>query len=154
MQSLLSSSDSGEKRKKFMSSIQRTFLKSKIHRATVTEANTEYEGSITVDPLLLELADILPFERVEVYNISNGCRFATYVIEGVRGEGALCVNGAAARLVSVGDKVIVCSYATLPEKEIPLLKQRLIFVDAQNRPKSLNSPSVRAGEEPEQIEAF
>ena len=89
-----------------------------------------------------------------MYNIANGARFATYAIEGERGAGTICVNGAAARLVSVGDKVILCSYVTLEEKEIPLLKQKLVFVDGQNRPKSLNSPSPQAGAAPEQLEAF
>ncbi|MHB8516707.1 MAG: aspartate 1-decarboxylase, partial [Dehalococcoidia bacterium] len=81
----------------------RTILKSKIHRARVTQADLHYEGSITLDPLLLEAADILPYEQVHVLDVDNGCRLTTYAIEGARGSGQVCINGAAARLVSPGD---------------------------------------------------
>ncbi|MGB3129459.1 MAG: aspartate 1-decarboxylase, partial [Dehalococcoidia bacterium] len=95
----------------------RTMLKSKIHRATVTEANIQYEGSITLDKDLMEAADILPFEQVHVLDIDNGSRLETYVIEGERGSGVICINGAAARLVSAGDKVIIISYQTISEAD-------------------------------------
>ena len=111
----------------------RTLLKSKIHRATVTEANLEYEGSITIDRDLLRAADILPYERVEVYDCTNGARLATYAIEGAPGSGEICVNGAAAHLVKPHDVVIVCSYAQADEAECAGWKARRVFVDARNR---------------------
>ena len=87
----------------------RTMLKSKIHRARITECNIDYEGSITIDKLLMDAADILPYERVEVLNIYNGARFSTYAIIGDSGSGTICINGAAARLVAKGDMVIILS---------------------------------------------
>ncbi|MBY0217732.1 aspartate 1-decarboxylase [Paenibacillus illinoisensis] len=95
----------------------KTMLSSKIHRATVTEANLNYVGSITIDEDILELADILPNEKVQVVNINNGERFETYTITGPRKSGAICVNGAAARLVQPGDKVIIISYVMLSKEE-------------------------------------
>ena len=95
----------------------RTILKSKIHRATVTQADLHYEGSITVDPLLLEAADIIPFEQVHVLDVDNGARLTTYAIEGERGSGQVCINGAAARLVSPGDTVIILTYTTATDAE-------------------------------------
>lgn len=97
--------------------MKRTLLKSKIHRATVTEADLNYEGSVTIDSKLLEAADIVEFERVEVYDITNGNRLATYAIKGESGSGTICLNGAAARLVEVGDLVIICSYADYTDEE-------------------------------------
>ncbi len=111
----------------------RTMLKSKIHRATVIEANVNYEGSITLDPLLMEAADILPFEQVHVLDINNGSRLTTYALEGRRGGGQVCINGAAARMVSEGDLVIVISYATLTEAEASSHKPTLIYVDSDNK---------------------
>lgn len=108
-------------------------LKSKIHRATVTDANLEYEGSVTIDRDLLRSADIWPFERVEVYNIANGERFATYAIEGPSGSGVICINGAAAHLAKPGDKVIIASYVTMEEKEIRDYEPKVILVDSSNR---------------------
>lgn len=116
--------------------MQRTMLKSKIHRATVTDANLEYEGSITVDRELLKLSDIWPFERVEVYNIDNGARFATYAIEGESGSGTICVNGAAAHLVRPGHKVIICSYVGIYEADLPKYQPKVILVDPKNKPKA------------------
>ncbi len=113
--------------------MQRTMLKSKIHRATVTDANLHYQGSVSVDPLLLEAADILPHERVEIYNITNGERFATYAIEGIRGAGQIVLNGAAAHKVSVGDLVILATYATYTEQETRAHKPSLVFVNARNQ---------------------
>jgi aspartate 1-decarboxylase len=110
----------------------RTMLKSKIHRATVTEANIQYEGSITIDKDLMEAADMLPYEQVHVLDIDNGARLETYVIEGERGSGVICINGAAARLVSAGDKVIIISYQTISEADAVDLVPKLVYVDAQN----------------------
>ena len=110
----------------------RTMLKSKIHRATVTEANIQYEGSITIDKNLMEAADILPFEQVHVLDIDNGARLETYVIEGERGSGVICINGAAARLVSAGDKAIIISYQAVSEADATNLVPRLVYVDAKN----------------------
>jgi len=113
--------------------VTRTLLKSKIHRATVTEANLDYEGSITIDRDLLRAADILPYERVEVYDCTNGARLATYVIEGEAGSGEICVNGAAAHLVKPHDVVIVCSYAQVDDAECVGWNARRVFVDGRNR---------------------
>ncbi len=110
----------------------RTMLKSKIHRARVTDCNIDYEGSITIDPVLLEAADILPFERVEVVNINNGARFSTYVIEGHPNTGEICLNGAAARLASKDDIVIIITYHEVPSDQCRDLKPRIVHVDAQN----------------------
>lgn len=115
--------------------IRRIMLKSKIHRATVTEANLHYVGSITLDPELLEAADILPYEKVTVLNINNGARFETYAIEGERGTGVVCLNGAAARLAQPGDLVIILTYVEV-EAEAEELKgwePRVVFVDRENR---------------------
>ena len=108
-------------------------MKSKIHRATVTDANLSYVGSITVDGDLLEAADIRAHEQVHVVDINNGARFETYAIEGERGSGTLCLNGAAARLVQPGDKVIVISYADYDEAELEGFAPRVVHVDAHNR---------------------
>ncbi len=113
--------------------MQRTMCKGKIHRATVTQANLNYVGSITIDQDLLEAADIYPYERVQVVNISNGSRLETYVIAGARGSGVICLNGAAARLTAEGDIVIIISYGQYNEQEIRSLQPRIVFVDAQNR---------------------
>jgi aspartate 1-decarboxylase len=107
-------------------------LKSKIHRARVTEANLHYEGSITIDAALMEAADILPFEKVHVLDVDNGARLETYAIEGERGSGVICINGAAARLVAAGDTVIIISYATLTEEEVRRHQPALVYVNTQN----------------------
>lgn len=116
--------------------MQRTMLKSKIHRATVTEANLEYEGSITIDRDLLKKADVWPFERVEVYNCDNGARFATYAIEGVAGSGVICINGAAAHLARPGHKIIIATYVAMEEADIPSYRQKIVLVNDKNQPKS------------------
>jgi aspartate 1-decarboxylase len=113
----------------------RSMLKSKIHKATVTEADINYEGSLTIDSRLMEAADLLPFEQIMVYNISNGNRFDTYVIEGERGSGSICLNGAAARKGSPGDLIIIASYGLYSEDEIAKGKSILIWVDAKNKLK-------------------
>ncbi len=111
----------------------RIMLKSKIHRARVTGCNVDYEGSITIDKDLMEAADMLPYERVDVLDINNGARFSTYVIEGERGSGVICLNGAAARLVAKGDIVIILSYHEVTETEAATLTPRLVCVDAANK---------------------
>jgi len=108
-------------------------LKSKIHRCKVTEACLDYTGSVTVDKKLLDAADILDYEQVDIYNITNGERFTTYVIEGEPDSGVVCLNGAAARKVSVNDLVIICSYVTMEDSECRGHKGRLVFVDENNR---------------------
>jgi aspartate 1-decarboxylase len=114
--------------------MRRFMFKSKIHRATVTGADLNYEGSITIDRKLLELADILPYEKVDIYNITNGERFSTYVIPGEPGSGEICLNGAAARKVQKGDLVIIVSYCELEEEEIKEFKPTVVLVDEKNRP--------------------
>lgn len=111
----------------------RTICKSKVHGATVTEANLRYTGSLTLDPELMRAADLAPHEQVQVVNLNNGARFETYCIEGVPGSGTVCLNGAAARLAVVGDKIIVISYAQMTDAEIREQAPRLVFVDEQNR---------------------
>lgn len=111
----------------------RVMLKSKIHRATVTGADVNYEGSITLDPVLMEAADILPYEQVHVVDVNNGARLVTYAIEGTPNSGDVILNGAAARLVNVGDIVIVISYRDVPEDELHGYHPRLVYVDAGNR---------------------
>ena len=113
-----------------------TLLKSKIHRATVTDANLNYEGSISIDPKLCEAARLIPFERVEIYNCNNGERFATYVIYG--GSGEICLNGAAARKVHKGDLVIIASYADFEQEEAFQYKPQLVMVDPKNDIKEIH----------------
>lgn len=108
----------------------RNMLKSKIHRATVTGADIEYEGSIAIDTRLMEAADLLPFEQVHVLNINNGARFETYVIKGEKGE--ICINGAAARLAIKGDTVIILSYKQMEEEEAHTYTPKLVHVDSKN----------------------
>ena len=111
----------------------RTMLKSKIHRARITQVNLDYEGSITIDRTLMEASDILPFERVEVLNINNGARFSTYAIEGEANSGVIGINGAAARLVAKGDTVIILSYHQLPGNEAIVTMPTMVYVDNKNR---------------------
>jgi len=110
--------------------MQRVMLKAKIHRATVTDCDLHYAGSITIDEELLEAADILPHEQVQVLDVDNGARFETYTIAGPRGGGGVCVNGAAARLVQRGDTVIVISYASYDEDELAGYRPRVVHVEA------------------------
>jgi len=109
-----------------------TLCKSKLHRATVTQAELHYEGSLTVDAALMEAAGIVPFERVQVVDVTNGARLETYVIEGQRGSGIVCVNGAAARLVHVGDRVIVITYAHLTPEEARDHQPVIVLLNADN----------------------
>lgn len=111
----------------------RIMCKSKIHRATVTDANLKYMGSITIDKKLLQAADIYPNERVQIVNLNNGSRVETYVIEGKAGSGVICMNGPAARWAQPGDVVIIISYCLLDSKESKQNKQKTVFVDNKNR---------------------
>ena len=121
--------------------MMRTMLKSKIHRATVTEANVEYEGSITIDADLCEAADLLPYEQVDVLDITNGARLSTYVIEGERGSGEICINGAAAHLIKPHDLVIICSYVQLDDAEYRDFEGIRVFVDRRNKIREIAGPS-------------
>jgi len=108
-------------------------FKSKIHRATVTSANLDYVGSITIDKTLMKAAGILPGERVQIVNNHNGARLETYVIEGEENSGVICLNGAAARLVQAGDNVIIIAYCWVTEEEARVLKPKIVFVDKKNK---------------------
>jgi aspartate 1-decarboxylase len=110
--------------------MQRVMLKSKIHRATVSDCDLHYVGSITIDPELLEAADILEYEQVHVVDVDNGARFETYTIPGERGSGAMCVNGAAARLVHRGDTIIVISYGSYETADLEAYEPRVVHVEA------------------------
>ncbi|QTH44897.1 aspartate 1-decarboxylase [Cohnella sp. LGH] len=111
----------------------RQMMKAKIHRATVTEANLNYVGSVTIDQDLMELVDILPDEKVQIVNNNNGARFETYVIPGPRGSGVICLNGAAARLVQPGDQVIIINYGLFSDEEARRHKPRVAIMDEGNR---------------------
>jgi aspartate 1-decarboxylase len=111
----------------------RVMLKSKIHRARVTDGNIAYEGSITIDKKLMEAANILPYEQVHILNVNNGARFHTYAIEGKENGGDICLNGAAARLVARGDIIIILTYENLEEKDVRNYHPKLVYVDAENK---------------------
>lgn len=113
--------------------MQRIMLKSKIHRATVTDANLDYEGSITIDKDLMDEAEILPYEQVNIYNVTNGNRFHTYAIEGKRGSGIVCINGAAAHLAKKGDVIIIATYTTLDEAAAKQHHPICVYVDEANK---------------------
>ena len=123
--------------------MKRTMMKSKVHRATITGANLDYVGSITLDRTLMELADIREFEQVAVLDIDNGARFETYAMEG--GPGDVILNGAAARLVQPGDRVIVITYAVYDEAELASYAPRIVHVDEANRPIDADEAVQRAG---------
>ncbi|MDD6483043.1 MAG: aspartate 1-decarboxylase [Clostridiales bacterium] len=116
-----------------------TMLKSKIHRATVTEAELDYVGSITIDKNLLEASGILEYEKVLVVDITNGSRLETYTIAGERGSGIICLNGAAAKLINKGDTVIIMAFADMDEKEAKEYKPTVVFVDDENKVKSIKN---------------
>lgn len=118
-------------------SMYREMCKSKIHGATVTQAELYYEGSITIDETLLEIADILPFEKVQVVNLNNGARFETYAIPGERNSGVICLNGPAARLGAVGDQIIIISYAQYPEELAQNHKPKVLILDKDNKIKQI-----------------
>lgn len=116
-----------------------TVFKSKIHRCRVTEANLNYEGSVTIDADLMDAADILPHEQVQVLNVNNGERFDTYAIRGPRGSGVICLNGPAARLAHVGDLVIILTYASMEREELERHTPRVVMVDDRNRVRRAES---------------
>jgi aspartate 1-decarboxylase len=117
----------------------RKMMRAKIHRATVTEANVDYEGSITIDRDLMDATDLLPNEAVHVWDVTNGNRFETYVVEGPAGSGVICVNGAAAHLVRVDDLVIIASFSWMDEAEARRHEPKVVFVDEQNRMREKRS---------------
>ena len=122
-------------------------FKSKIHRATVTEADLNYEGSVTIDADLMDAADILPHEQVQILNVNNGERFDTYAIRGPRGSGVICLNGPAARLAHVGDTVIILTYAVVEREELLRHVPTLVYVDERNRirrPEAIQASKERS----------
>ncbi len=112
----------------------RYILLSKLHRGTVTECDINYNGSIKIDPDLLDAAAMRPFERVEIFNVNNGARFSTYIIEGERGSGEIAINGAAARMAMAGDKVIIINYGLMDENEAKDHQPRIVILDDNNKP--------------------
>lgn len=118
----------------------RTMCKSKIHRATVTEANLNYVGSLTIDEELLELSNIMPYEQVQVVNVNNGQRLITYAIRGERGSGIMCLNGAAARHGQIGDIIIVIAYGHITDAETRDFQPQIVLVDERNHPVPLDTP--------------
>ena len=116
-------------------------LKSKIHRATVTEANLHYAGSLTLDPILREAAKMLPYEEIHVLNINTGVRFTTYIIEGERGSGVVCLNGAAARLGEPSDLIIALTYCQLDDTEAKTHIPTMVYVDTQNKITNIEGPT-------------
>ncbi|MCR2802976.1 aspartate 1-decarboxylase [Paenibacillus soyae] len=122
----------------------RTMMKSKLHRATVTEANLNYVGSITIDEDLMDAADLLENEKVQIVNNNNGARFETYVITGARGSGVICLNGAAARLVQPGDTVIIISYAMMTNEEARTHKPTITILDSGNKPVQMLKEELHA----------
>ena len=123
--------------------MERIFFKSKIHRARVTDADLNYEGSLSIDPELMKAADILPYERVDVVNLHTGDRLTTYAIKGKPGSGEIGLNGGTARLGQVGDLVIIITYAHIPENEIDRHKVKVVLVDDQNRIKSIHEDAIK-----------
>ncbi len=110
----------------------RTMLKSKLHRGVVTDANVNYEGSVTLDPLLMQAADILPYEQVHILSVDNGVRLQTYAIEGRPGSGEICINGAAAHLIHKGHTVIILTYVSVDEAQARAMKPRLVYLNRRN----------------------
>ena len=123
--------------------MERILFKSKIHRASITDANLQYEGSLTIDQDLMDAADILPYEKVDVVNINTGDRFTTYAIKGERGSGEICLNGGAACLGRKGDRVIIITYVHLSEPEIKTFESKAVLVDKDNKIKSIHTEPIR-----------
>lgn len=113
--------------------MQRNMFKSKIHRATVTESNVDYEGSVTVDQDLLDLADMVPWEQVHVWDVDNGARLTTYLLAGPRGKGTVCINGAAAHLVKPGHRVILATFAAMDENQAHDYRPKVVIVNKENQ---------------------
>jgi len=124
--------------------VYRTMMKSKLHRATVTEANLNYVGSITIDEDLMDAADLIENEKVQIVNNNNGARLETYVIKGARGSGVICLNGAAARLVQPGDNVIIISYSLMTEEQSRSYKPTIVVLDANNKPIQLMNGEIHS----------
>jgi aspartate 1-decarboxylase len=118
--------------------MQRFMLKSKIHRVTVTDADLHYEGSISIDEKLMEEAAMVPYEKVDIYDINNGARFSTYIITGERDSGIICLNGAAARMVAKGDLIIIATFVMVDDAESKDWKPKCVFVDADNKIKKVS----------------
>ncbi|MRR18027.1 MAG: aspartate 1-decarboxylase [Deltaproteobacteria bacterium] len=118
--------------------MQRLMMKSKIHRATVTDADLHYEGSISIDEKLLEEANMVPYEKVEIYDVDNGARFSTYIIKGKRNSGTICLNGAAARMVAKGDLIIIATYVNVEDEEAKKWKPICVLVDGKNKIKKVS----------------
>lgn len=116
--------------------MKRIMMKGKIHRATVTDSNLDYEGSITIDSHLMDNANIIPYEQVDIYNVTSGERFTTYAIRGDKGSGVICINGAAAHKARKGDIIIIATYASFDENELESFKPKKVYVDADNRIKT------------------
>lgn len=116
--------------------MKRTMMKSKIHRAIVTDSNLDYEGSITIDSLLMDKANIIPYEQVDIYNVTSGERFTTYAIRGDKDSGVICINGAAAHKAKKGDIIIIATYASFEEQELETFKPKKVYVDNANRIKT------------------
>ena len=127
----------------------RTVCKSKVHRATVTEANVQYAGSLTLDAQLMKAADLVPYEQVHVVDVDNGARLVTYCIEGPPGSGTVCINGAAARLISPGDKVIIISYAQVTPAELDGLTPKVVVLDERNRIQEITTVACQFAEDRE-----
>ena len=125
----------------------RTLCRSKIHRATVTEANINYAGSITLDAELMKAAGLVPYEQVHVVDVDNGARLVTYCIEGASGSGVVCMNGAAARLVGAGDKIIIIAYAQVSAEELESFSPRIVLVDDRNRIQQVVNEHCHLSEE-------
>ncbi len=123
--------------------MHRRMMKSKIHRATVTDSNLHYEGSITIDEKLMEMADIVPYEQVDIYNVTSGERFHTYAIKGEKDSGIICINGAAAHKAKKGDIIIIVTYADFEEKELESFKPKKVYADELNKIKSVTGWSNR-----------
>ncbi len=126
----------------------REMLRAKVHRATVTETNVNYEGSLTLDSGLMEAAGMLPYERIDVYNADNGARFSTYLIPGPAGSGVVCVNGAAAHLARAGERIIIAAYATLSEEEIATHRPMVVLVDRANQVKEIRREVMTGSQVP------
>ncbi|OPY03617.1 MAG: Aspartate 1-decarboxylase precursor [Syntrophorhabdus sp. PtaB.Bin047] len=116
--------------------MRRTMMKSKIHRATVTDSNLDYEGSITIDSQLMDKANIIPYEQVDIYNVTSGERFTTYAIRGDKDSGVICINGAAAHKAKKGDIIIIATYASFEEQELETFKPKKVYVDGANKIKT------------------
>ncbi len=116
--------------------MRRTMMKSKIHRATVTDSNLDYEGSITIDSQLMDKANIIPYEQVDIYNVTSGERFTTYAIRGDKDSGVICINGAAAHKAKKGDIIIIATYASFEEHELETFKPKKVYVDGANKIKT------------------